>query len=71
MEDVHLADRMQSLQNAMATLTPGRRNVILLRWIHGFTFAEIADLLGVSVRSVETQHLRAMKDLRARIGRGV
>jgi RNA polymerase sigma factor (sigma-70 family) len=55
------------LYAAIAALAPGRRTVILLRWQTGYSFAEIAAILGVSVRSAETQHLRAMNDLRERL----
>jgi RNA polymerase sigma-70 factor, ECF subfamily len=59
--------KWDALHQAIETLAPGRRLVLELRWRDGRSFAEIAELLGVSVRSVETQHLRAMKDLRRRL----
>jgi RNA polymerase sigma-70 factor, ECF subfamily len=52
------AERRASLQAALATLTPGQRDVLVLRHLVGLTPEEIAVRLGRSVRSVHCLHHR-------------
>jgi RNA polymerase sigma-70 factor, ECF subfamily len=52
------AERRASLRAALATLTPGQRDVLVLRHIVGLTPEEIAVRLGRTVRSVHCLHHR-------------
>lgn len=61
---VELADAFRS---AVRELPERRRLVVVLRWEHGLSHAEIARVLGISVKGVETQFGRAMATLRARL----
>ncbi len=53
------------LQAAIAELPPGCRAVLLLRKIELLSHQEIADRLGISISTVEKQHARALRLLRA------
>jgi RNA polymerase sigma-70 factor (sigma-E family) len=50
---------------ALERLPPRQRAVIALRYVADLTEAEVADVLGVAVSTVHTQHQRAMRTLRA------
>ncbi len=56
---------LELLENAINDLPPGCRNVLLLRKIHGLSHKEIGDRLGIAVSTVEKQHARALRLLRA------
>ncbi len=62
------AELRAAVHAAIAHLSERRRTVITLRWGHQLSFADIAQALGVSVRTAETTHLRAMEDLRRWLG---
>lgn len=49
----------------LATLPAAQREVILLSRYHGFTYAEIADLVGSTEAAVKQQAYRALTTLRA------
>jgi RNA polymerase sigma-70 factor, ECF subfamily len=51
-------ERRASLREALASLTAGQRDVLVLRHVGGFTPEEIATRLGRSVRSVHCLHQR-------------
>ena len=51
-------ERRASLREALASLTPGQRYVLVLLHVVGFTPEEIATRLGRSVRSVHCLHQR-------------
>ena len=51
-------ERRASLREALASLTAGQRDVLVLRHVVGFTPEEIATRLGRSVRSVICLHQR-------------
>jgi RNA polymerase sigma-70 factor (ECF subfamily) len=59
------ATRAELLCKAIAALPPRRREVITLRWVGGMRFAEIAEVMGISVRGIEKHHERAIAALRA------
>jgi RNA polymerase sigma factor (sigma-70 family) len=52
------------LEQAIADLPPGCRNVLLLRKLELLSHQAIADRLGISVSTVEKQHARALRLLR-------
>lgn len=53
------------LEQAIAALPEGCRAVLLLRKIELLSHQEIADRLGIAVSTVEKQHARALRLLRA------
>ena len=55
----------QFLQSAIDDLPPGCREVLLLRKVELLSHREIADRLGIAVSTVEKQHARALRLLRA------
>jgi RNA polymerase sigma-70 factor (ECF subfamily) len=57
------------LEEAIAQLPEGCRAVLLLRKIELLSHREIADRLGIAVSTVEKQHARALRLLRAALER--
>jgi len=54
-----------SLETALRNLTPSLRSVLVLKEIEGFTHAEIAQMLDISVGASEVRLHRAIQGLRA------
>lgn len=52
------------LRDALATLTPKQRAVLVLRYYEQHTEVETADVLGISVGTVKSQTRRALERLR-------
>jgi len=52
------------LNNAMKSLTAHQREGLNLKFIHNLTYAEIAEILGISIESARTSIYRALKTLR-------
>ncbi|HWZ57419.1 MAG TPA: sigma-70 family RNA polymerase sigma factor [Gemmatimonadaceae bacterium] len=63
------AERATALRQAVARLPARRREILALRWERGLTHAEIATVLGSTVRAVEQAHLRTLKALRGLLSR--
>jgi len=59
------------LSRAVDALPERRRLVVILRWHHQLTNAEIARVLGISEKGVETQFGRALAALRKRFVRSI
>jgi len=59
----------KKLQNAINKLTNGQREAFLLNRIDGKKYAEIADILGISVKAVEKRIHGALVSLRKEIGK--
>jgi RNA polymerase sigma-70 factor (ECF subfamily) len=57
----------RAFSNAVALLPERQRLVVTLRWHHQLSHVEIAHILGVSVKGVETQLGRALKTIRERL----
>ncbi len=57
------------LKDAIARLNPSRRIVFQLRDVEGFSTAEIAQILGISVAAVKSRALRARLELREALNR--
>jgi RNA polymerase sigma-70 factor (ECF subfamily) len=53
-----------ALQRAMAQLSPSLRAVLVLKEVEGFSHAEIATMLGISVGASEVRLHRALRQLR-------
>jgi RNA polymerase sigma-70 factor (ECF subfamily) len=66
-QDLAAADLQRSLHEAIAKLAPGAREIFLLSRQRGLTYNEIAMLLDISVKTVETQMSRALRALRQRL----
>lgn len=62
-------ETQQLVQQAIRELPPKYRTVIALTYLQEFSYREIADIMGVSVRTVETQIYRAKAILRSRLSR--
>jgi len=64
-QQVMARQELQQLEQAIAQLPEGCRAVLLLRKIEFLSHQEIADRLGIAVSTVEKQHARALRLLRA------
>ena len=63
-EDIDTAERDALLWQAIDSMPPRRREVFLMSRRDGLTYAEIADELGLSVKTVENQISKAIATLR-------
>lgn len=63
-EEVANRELLATLQQAIEHLPEGSRTIFLLSREEGLTYAEIADVLSISQKTVETQMGRALKALR-------
>ena len=64
-DEVMARQELQILERAIAQLPEGCRAVLLLRKIELLSHQEIAHRLGIAVSTVEKQHARALRLLRA------
>ena len=64
-QQVMARQELDLLQRAIAELPPGCRAVLLLRKVELLSHREIADRLGIAISTVEKQHARALRLLRA------
>lgn len=64
-QQVMARQELTLLETAIAQLPPGCRAVLLLRKVELLSHREIADRLGIAVSTVEKQHARALRLLRA------
>jgi RNA polymerase sigma-70 factor (ECF subfamily) len=64
-QQVMARQEWSQLESAIADLPPGCRSVLLLRKVELLSHQEIADRLGIAVSTVEKQHARALRLLRA------
>ena len=58
------AETAAALRAAVQTLPPRCREVFELSRVHGLAYAEIADVLGISIKTVENQMGKALRILR-------
>lgn len=58
------ATEQTTLVDAIDTLPPRQRAVVVLRYFHDLTEAQTADLMGTSVGTVKSQHSKALSALR-------
>jgi RNA polymerase sigma-70 factor (ECF subfamily) len=65
------AIRLRRLQAALSELPPLCRAAFLLNRIDGLTYAEIAERLGLSVRTIDRYMFRAWNHVRGQFGRGL
>jgi RNA polymerase sigma-70 factor (ECF subfamily) len=64
-QQVMARQEMKLLEAAIANLPEGCRTVLLLRKVELLSHREIAERLGVAISTVEKQHARALRLLRA------
>ena len=64
-QQVMARQEWQLLEQAIAELPPGCRAVLLLRKVELLSHREIAARLGIAISTVEKQHARALRLLRA------
>lgn len=55
----------KNLQQALNQLTDGQREILMLKFSENWSYQQLADHLGISVRAVEHRLLKARKQLRA------
>jgi RNA polymerase sigma-70 factor (ECF subfamily) len=60
--------RQRAVRRALEDLKEGHREVVYLHWFEGFSFAEIAGMIGVSHSAVKVRAHRAYKVLRQALG---
>lgn len=68
-EEAQASELEAALRAAIEALPERRRLVVVLRWEHQLSHAEIAQVLGVTVKTVETQFGRAIATLRSQLAR--
>jgi len=71
-EPEHAAERAQALADvttALGAIPPSQREVLLLRELHGFDYAAIASILGISEKAVKSLLHRARGSLAAAVVR--
>ena len=59
--------RLEQIHKAIQSLPEKCRQVFLLSKINGLSYAEIADHLGISVKTVENQIVRGLKLIREKL----
>ncbi len=64
-QQVIARQELQALEHAIAELPPGCRAVLLLRKVEMLSHQEIATRLGIAISTVEKQHARALRLLKA------
>lgn len=64
-EQVMARQELQALEEAIAGLPPGCRQVLLLRKVELLSHQEISERLGIAISTIEKQHARALRLLRA------
>jgi RNA polymerase sigma-70 factor (ECF subfamily) len=65
--ELEAAELAAAVERALADLPPKRSAVCRLRLVEGLSYAQIANRLGISAKTVETQLARGLKFLRDRI----
>ncbi|VTR44827.1 Probable RNA polymerase sigma factor fecI [Sphingobacterium thalpophilum] len=63
-ENVFLKDTQYMLSKAIDSLSPKRREILLLNKFQEKSYKEIADQLGISVSTVSNQLVSALKDIK-------
>ncbi|MGQ0847054.1 MAG: SigE family RNA polymerase sigma factor [Sporichthyaceae bacterium] len=63
----HAEDQL-ALLAAIATLPPGQRSVVVLRFAEGLDVEETARVLGIATGTVKSQSAKGLAALRARLG---
>jgi RNA polymerase sigma-70 factor, ECF subfamily len=64
-ENTELRGRLEA---AIARLSPDHRDVVLLHELHGLTYAECAEALGVPLGTIKSRLFHAFRNLRGALG---
>lgn len=65
--DLVIKENAAALRKALSTLPDGQREVIELHWFEGFSFPEVAQIVGASLSAVKVRAHRGYKVLRAEL----
>jgi len=65
--DVENSELKQFIDKAIEELPEKRRQIFRMGYIHGMSNKEIADIMGISVRTVEVHIYKALKYMRSRL----
>ncbi len=65
--DIVVKENAAALRKALATLSDGQREVIELHWFEGFSFPEVAQIVGASLSAVKVRAHRGYKVLKAEL----
>jgi RNA polymerase sigma-70 factor (ECF subfamily) len=57
-------EREMAIQEALGKLSSEHRSIIVLRDIEGFSYTEIAEVLGISMGTVKSRLARGREDLK-------
>ncbi|MES2136947.1 MAG: RNA polymerase sigma factor [Pseudomonadota bacterium] len=63
-------DTLRRLEQAVSKLKPKTREIFIAHRVHGFTYAEIAERTGLSVKGVEKQMSKAIAKIDRLLDRG-
>ena len=63
-------ERREAVRRALAALSEEQREALVLARYHGLPYAEIAEVLGISVGAVKTRIFRAVEALKTRFSQG-
>ena len=63
-------EKRDAVRRALAELSEEQREALVLARYHGLPYAEIAEVLGISVGAVKTRIFRAVETLKARFAQG-
>lgn len=66
-EEIDFNELNQAYHQAIDKLSPKRKQVFLLSRERNFSYAEIADKMGISVKTVENQMTAALADIRRQL----
>lgn len=66
-QDQEMATHKDKLQQALALLPVRQREAINLRFFHGFSYEQVADIMDINLQSVHNTIQKAMKLLRAHL----
>ena len=61
--------RDRLVQRALLELDEGQRDVVVLHWYEGFSFPEVAQVLGISTSAAKVRAHRAYEKLRSTLGK--
>ncbi len=60
-------EESQTIQLAIESLPKSRKQIFKLKYIQGYSYKEIAELLAISPKTVDNQLLKAIKQLRQKL----
>lgn len=70
-QELAFKEAEQTIHEALDTLPPACKTVFVMSRVEEMTYREIADVLNISIKTVENQIGKALKIMRERVGIGV